>query len=99
MTVKIPGWAWGLLAGLVAAAGVVVFYLVAAGRRRPGPAPDPYQDVPALYLETARQELEAARQVDAEAQAVQDEVAEILATPNPDTRTADLAELLNRWNP
>ena len=75
MTVNVPGWLWGLLAGLAAAAGLVVLLLVGMRPSRPGASPDPFQDVPELYQATARQELERAAVVDAEAQARQDQVA------------------------
>lgn len=96
---KIPGWLWGLLAGLAAAAAALVMLLAWSRGRRPGQAPDPYQDVPELYLQTGRQELERAEATDLDAQVHQDEVAEILTDPDPDARTARLADLLNRWDP
>lgn len=99
MTITVPGWAWWLLAALLAAAGVVVAFVTFGRLRRPGDSPDPYQDVPALYMETSRQELEQAARTDLEAQEHQDEVATILANPDPDTRTAELARLLDRWSP
>ena len=100
MTIRVPGWAWGLLAGLLAAAGVVLAVLVyRRPRGAPGGLPDPFETTPELYMETTRQELERAERVDAEARERQAEVAEILSNPDPDARTTDLAELLNRWNP
>lgn len=97
MTIRVPGWAWAVLAAVLAAAGVVVMVLAGQRRRRPGD--DPFEDVPELYQVTARQELERAERVDAEAQARQDELAEVLANPDPDARTRNVAELLNKWNP
>jgi len=75
--------------------------MVLAGQRRrqPGELLDPYQAQPGPYLEASRQELEWAAEARAEAQARQDEVAEVLSNPDPDTRTADLARLLDRWDP
>lgn len=93
MTVKIPAWLWGLLAGVLGGACLVV--AVVTGQRRRG-RPDPYEDVPELYQETTRQELEATAQADERGQARQDELAEVLAEPEADERTEDLAQLLGR---
>lgn len=99
MIIRIPGWAWGLLAGLTAAAGLVVMVLAGQRRRRVGEFPDPLEEIPELYQETARQEVERAARVDAEAKVRQAEVAKVLANPDPDARTRDLAQLLDRWDP
>lgn len=93
--IRIPTWVWSAIVGAFSVCALLVLAL--SGQRRPrhlAAAP-----IPALYQVTARHELEAAAQVDAQARSRALELAAVLDTPDPATRTARVAHLLETWSP
>ncbi len=88
-----PRWAWALLGGILAAAGALVF-LLAGGRAEPAADPRAGGQATARALAAAEaRQVAALRAVAASRTA---EIQRVASTPEPDARTAALAELLNR---
>lgn len=99
MTIRIPGWLWWLLTGIVAGASILVAFLTLQRRTaRPDPT-DPYQEIDPVYRRTVQLEQERAAEADAEIQVHAEDLAEVLAMPDPDARTTEIARLLEAWNP
>jgi len=95
VTIRVPGWLWAALAGLMAVLGLIVLYL--SGGRRPSPgAPNPYGPDPALDLSAYREEVEVER-ANATLEETHRQISEVSTIQDADERTKALARLLERW--